>query len=215
MASSMMHYIISNQILKNYPDVDNNKFLFGATLGPDASSHDDGTYDIAHFGSVDKDKKGIDWQKFEQKHGDKMLEDGFYLGYWCHLIQDAVWFHDVVDKYIRVFEGEKKKECYQKGYRDYGRLNYLLQKRNPVKVPDFDLALPMLEGISEDKMIMLRENFYLQFDALPCEADSLELYKWDVIMEYMEHCVNLCVSEIKAFQSGTARWSPKELFVRK
>ena len=128
MASSMMHYIISNQILKKYPDVDNNKFLFGATLGPDASSHDDGTYDIAHFGSVENDKKGIDWQKFEQKHGDKMLEDGFYLGYWCHLIQDAVWFHDVVDKYVRVFEGEKKKECYQKGYRDYGRLNYLLQK---------------------------------------------------------------------------------------
>ena len=70
-------------------------------------------------------------------------------------MQDAVWFHDVVDKYVRVFEGEKKKECYQKGYRDYGRLNYLLQKKNPVKVPDFDLALPMLEGISEDKMIML------------------------------------------------------------
>ena len=27
MASSMMHYIISNQILKKYPDVDNNKFF--------------------------------------------------------------------------------------------------------------------------------------------------------------------------------------------
>ena len=36
-------------------------FLLGAVLGPDASSHEDGTYETAHFWekSEDKMRKGI------------------------------------------------------------------------------------------------------------------------------------------------------------
>lgn len=215
MASSMMHYIISNRIIKQYHVQNESRFLLGATFGPDASSHDDGTYDMAHFENIKGDRKGIDWHLFEKKYGDRMFVDEFYLGYWCHLIQDSVWFHDIVDKYVRIYTGEIKKEYYQKGYRDYGRLNYLLQQEYQVEVPKFVLDTPAIEGISKGKMILLNEDFYNHFDALPCEREILELYRWDIIVDFIQHSTNLCISEMEALQQGKARVAPESLFVTK
>ncbi len=64
MASAMIHYSISNLLLNELKVQNAVPFLLGAVLGPDASSHEDGTYDTAHFGGTeDKMRKGINWKK--------------------------------------------------------------------------------------------------------------------------------------------------------
>lgn len=125
MASAIIHYVIANSLL-NRIDVNNkNHFVIGSSLGPDASSHEDGSYDIAHFLSFSQEgtRKGIHWKHFAERYQEQILTNDFVLGYYCHLIQDAVWFHDIVDTNIRCYVGDEKKQAYRRGYRDYERLN--------------------------------------------------------------------------------------------
>ena len=69
MASAMIHYSISNLLLNELKVQNAVPFLLGAVLGPDASSHEDGTYETAHFWekSEDKMRKGINWKKITDK----------------------------------------------------------------------------------------------------------------------------------------------------
>ncbi len=60
---------------------------------------------------------------FAERYQEQILTNDFVLGYYCHLIQDAVWFHDIVDTNIRCYVGDEKKQAYRRGYRDYERLN--------------------------------------------------------------------------------------------
>ena len=46
MASAIIHYAVSCLLLIDIEITQKNRFLLGATLGPDASSHFDGTYDL-------------------------------------------------------------------------------------------------------------------------------------------------------------------------
>ena len=105
MASTIIHYAISKILSEKLHVQGKERFLFGATLVPDASSHDDGSYDQAHFQdwSSDRLRKGINWNLFAQKYRDRFETDPIYLGYWCYLIQDSIWLHDIVDKHVRFF----------------------------------------------------------------------------------------------------------------
>ena len=159
-------------------------FLLGAVLGPDASSHEDGTYETAHFWekSEDKMRKGINWKKITDKYEKRIFANDFVLGYYCHLLQDALWFHEIADKDVRCYQGEEKKLAYQRGYRDYDRLNYLLIK-----------------------------EFH---DAIPCDKEDLDIYTWDVIEQYIKKCVRFCVSEVNALKNGEKGCDPENLFAK-
>lgn len=102
MASTLIHYAISIRILEKIHVKDKFLFLMGASVGPDASSHDDGSYDTAHFWERTENMKGINWLVFANEYQTNILSNDFLIGYYCHLIQDAVWFHDIVDKYVLV-----------------------------------------------------------------------------------------------------------------
>ncbi len=114
MASSMIHYVISKRVAKLVGIEDVEWFLLGAIVAPDASAHADGSYNMAHFQGwlQDRTMKGIDFNRFADKYGDRFKEDTFYLGYWCHLMEDAIWVHDVANKYVRIYTGEMKKAYY-------------------------------------------------------------------------------------------------------
>ena len=49
LASAMIHYSISNLLLNELKVQNAVPFLLGAVLGPDASSHEDGTYDRLNY----------------------------------------------------------------------------------------------------------------------------------------------------------------------
>lgn len=216
MASAIIHYTVSCLLLKNIEITDQNRFLLGATLGPDASSHIDGTYDIAHFGckTADGSKKGIHWKHFAEKYDKNLLEDDFFLGYFCHLIQDAIWLHDVADKYVRCYQKEEKETAIQRGYRDYERLNYLLIREFRLQRIEFDKAQPPLSEISTETLLTAVNSFEQWFDSSYCSKDDLDIYKWNRILEYIGKCISFCASEISSLRNKKRGVEPEELFVR-
>lgn len=216
MASNIIHYAISLKVLEQI-EVDNKeRFLSGASVGPDASFHDDGSYDVAHYFKLiaDNTKKGIDWKGFVEEYKTSISRDDFCLGYYCHLIQDAIWYHDIVDKYIRCYTGDAKKTMYQKGYNDYARLNYLLIKEfNLSLFQNADLSVPIKE-ITEERLKTSLGNFEQWFEAEACKKDELELYKWDVIMSYIDKCVSICNNQINLIKNGNSGIDPIDYFVK-
>ncbi len=213
MASTLIHYAISNRILEKIHVKDKFLFLMGASVGPDASSHDDGSYNIAHFGERTENKKGINWLVFANEYQTNILSNDFLIGYYCHLIQDAVWFHDIVDKYVRCFKGDERKALYQMGYRDYVRLNYLLTKKYEINSFEFrDFEIPVKE-ITKEKMNISIDNFKIWFAANSCEENDLELYHWDVIEEYIEKCISICVLELDLLFEKKKGLEPESLYV--
>ena len=216
MASGMIHYVISKKVavLAKIEDVE--RFLLGAVVAPDASSHAEGSYDKAHFQgwSQDKSRKGIDFNRFADKYGDRFEADAFYLGYWCHLLEDAIWVHDVVDKYVRVYTGEVKKAYYQKGYKDYERLNYLLLKEYGLQSLEFTGREVPVEEVRLDLMESVIESVKGYFVAESCKKEELELYTWEVITSYIDKCVQVCAEEIEKWKTGKENRQAEQYYVK-
>lgn len=216
MASGMIHYVISKRVAKLVGIEDVERFLLGAVVAPDASSHSDGSYDKAHFQGwlQDRTMKGIDFNRFADKYGDRFEADDFYLGYWCHLMEDAIWFHDVVDKYVRIYTGEVKKTYYQKGYKDYERLNYLLLQEYGLQSFAFINREVSVEEVRQELLTSVIESMKGYFEAEPCKKEELELYTWEVITAYIDNCVQFCTEEIKKWRRGKENSQAEQYFVK-
>lgn len=101
MASRLIHYLIAEEIASDKNQIDRDRFVYGALL-PDLSLHEDGSYDIAHYGErlIDTRMKGFNWHNFRNKYYLQMGCDSLYLGYYCHLIMDDLWPYNVVIDYL-------------------------------------------------------------------------------------------------------------------
>lgn len=96
MASSLMHYAITDKILQLFPMHDGARLRFGAVL-PDASVNKRKT----HF-RVYNEKLGIrlyDLESYRAQFGERMQKDDLYLGYYLHLIEDALYRKTLYDTF--------------------------------------------------------------------------------------------------------------------
>ena len=215
MASRLLHYLIASELAERQEIKDKNRFCIGALL-PDLSGHEDGSYNTAHFWvELEKEnKKGINWLLFRDRYAEQMEKDSLYLGYYCHLIMDSIWFSSIADKYIRNYPPEIKKDRYKAGYRDYQRLNYLLGKKYNLR---YNIRNISIEEINEVKGELL-ENFLcalkddIQY-ASEAKVEELEIYKLELMEEYINKSVVLCESEMAAFFRGEERERPENYYV--
>ena len=214
MASSMIHYIVSRLAAKELGITDLNMFLIGAVLAPDTGNKEDGSYCKLHYMDIreDIDLKGFNWTVFADEHPDEIKED-YYKGYCCHLLMDALWFHDVCENHIRHLPKNVKTEKIQAVYRDYWRLNHLLitQYQVPnevikvVNIPDTDVNIASLKSMAE--------SFEKQLQAPECNLNDLEVLTWDIVAAYVEKAKELCAREILAITNGGDRMDASSLFV--
>lgn len=213
MASSVLHYIISKKVAKQIQVKDIDSFLMGAVIAPDTGSKEDGSYFERHFfeSCSDIDKKGINWQIFAKQNANKM-SDAYYLGYYCHLIEDSVWYHDFFDKKIRIYPQEIREVKFPAVYRDYGRLNYLLQKEFNIPYVPFEKRSVPDSSIESDRIDHMIENVNKQFEAPESSIEDLEILTWDFITDYINKCVNLCNNELSALQGSGQHVDPKTYF---
>lgn len=215
MASRLLHYLIASELAERQEIKDKNRFCIGALL-PDLSGHEDGSYNTAHFWvQLEKEnKKGINWLLFRERYAEQMEKDSLYLGYYCHLIMDSIWFCSIVDKYIRNYPLEIKKARYDAGYRDYQRLNYLLGKKYNLLMNIYTISV---DEINEVKGALLENFLGALKDDIQCASeakeDELEIYKLDLIEEYINKSVAMCESEIAAFFQGEEKEQPENYYV--
>lgn len=91
-----MHYAITDKILQLFPMHDGARLRFGAVL-PDASQNKRKT----HF-RVYSEKLGIrlyDLEAYRAQFGECMQKDDLYLGYYLHLIEDALYRKTLYDTF--------------------------------------------------------------------------------------------------------------------
>lgn len=214
MASSMIHFVIANRIMEQIDVKNKQRFILGS-LVPDACSHEDGSYDTCHFWGQSSDGllKGINWLLFKEKYSSKLQDDSIYLGYFCHLIEDAVWFYDIVDKYVRKYPRNIRGEYYAKGYRDYGRLNYILTRKYKLDVPSLVSYDIPFEEVPAKYIMPHLEDFLKFFSTEKCDEEEFELYNLDIIEKYIEKCMQLCVNEIALIQEGKIGFNPEYYYV--
>ena len=215
MASRLLHYLIANQIIEDIKIDNKNRFLLGSLL-PDLSSHDDRSYDKAHFWErlTDKNIKGINWLSYEKKYGIKMQVDSLYLGYYCHLIMDCLWFSLIVDPYVRKGSKSERAMLYQKGYHDYWRLNYILPREYNVEYllcVDEDINI---EEIDCNQISNLADNLKMDIECkdYACKED-MELYPYEIIEKYIKYATEVCKKELFAFKNGERHMCPFEYYV--
>ena len=214
MASSMIHYIVSRQIADKIGVKDLNMFLLGAVLAPDTGNKEDGSYCKLHYMDIREDiaLKGFNWALFVNEHSDEMGKD-YYKGYCCHLIMDALWFHDVCDKHIRHLPKNIKTEKIKALYRDYWRLNHLLLMRYNARKEPIKVAETPDKDIDIENLLNMAGNFEQQMQAPECSVDELETLTWDTVSGYVEEAKEICLREITAILSGKYGMNPLDLFV--
>ena len=214
MASSMIHYVISQKVAEHFEIKDMNAFLLGAVIVPDSGSHEDTSYDFFHCKDLltEKGVKGFNPLHAVQRYRERIDED-FFLGYFCHVMQDNIWFHDVVNPNIRIYPKEVKEAKYRTVYRDYFRLNYILQKEfdGPYE-PIRKAEIPIKEA--DEKRVDALLNLFKDFLVAPeSTKEELELLTWDMISAYIDKCIKYCIEEIRRLKAGEELSDPTELYV--
>lgn len=207
----MMHYIISIEISKRVAIDDLDRFVIG-TLVPDASSHSDGSYNVAHFEEIlrmgDVISRGINWTLFETKYQDKMI-DSLYIGYLCHLITDAIWFYRITDKYIRIYPKSERTKYIERGYRDFQILNKLLQEKYSVIYPSFRITPIEIDEICVSLVEPIVEEFKNDFEQESISDNEILLvYPFEDILAFIEESVEVCVQEICALRHKKEKIQP-------
>ena len=214
MASSMIHYIVSHLIADRIGIKNLNLFLIGAVLAPDTGNKEDGSYCKLHFMETcnDTSKKGLNWNTFSGMHLEEMDKD-YFRGYFCHIIMDALWYHDVYDKYIRHLPNDIKNEKIQAMYRDYWRLNHLLIKK--YNIPRDYISAVDIPDVSIDRgsLLSMADRFGKQLQAPECDTDELEVLTWDIVADYIEKSKELCMQEVSSVVKGRSGRNPLDLFV--
>lgn len=194
MASSMIHYIVSHLIADRIGIKNLNLFLIGAVLAPDTGNKEDGSYCKLHFMETHNhiSKKGFNWTTFVDMHMEEMDKD-YFLGYFCHIIMDALWYHDIYDKYIRYLPNDIKNENIPRDY------------ISAVDIPDV--------SIDRGSLLSMADRFGKQLQAPECDTDELEVLTWDIVADYIEKSKELCMQEVSSVVKGRSGRNPLDLFV--
>lgn len=221
MASRMIHYLIGREVVKRIFVANPGRFVVGNLL-PDCVDEPgrkgglkSGAKTNSHFFGIDMERglKGANWNLFCDKYPDYM-EDELYLGYMCHLLSDAVWFHDINHSLIRILPEAERGIYLEKMYRDYHRMNELLRE-------EYALIPPQLiwqEDGPEEPEPEFWDTYMQAFQQDFCKntgakKENLELLKYDMVVDYIGKAVRLCCEEILAKREGKRGIAPEIFYV--
>lgn len=215
LASKVLHYLIAEELIRKIQIKDENRFLIGS-LAPDLSSHDDGSYNTSHYWDYiyEKQLKGINWSKFETQYYEQMKVDDLYLGYYCHLIMDAIWFCLMADRYVRKIPKSERNIYYKKGYNDYRKLNSILRDRYSLVYRIIEIRDIGIEEVKEQKLSSLLKELRMELSSEErFDISDLDIYPFDSVLEFIDASIKTCINEIAAFNGKGSHIKPGKYFV--
>ena len=212
MASSLTHLGAARRIMDRTRIEQPERFRLGQIL-PDCSAVPAQYTKRTHYRKVDPETgiRIFDLLSFRKEYG-HLLEDDLYLGYYCHLIQDAVfrWFcfaHKRLQDLVPVWDHEAT----QKMYHDYSLQNRPLIDRYEIKVPeDLDLAgepILTIAPMEVGKFLMGIREYYTTPAPEPPEPF---LYSLQDTEEFLDIACEACIKEIEAVKQGAPRLTGRE-----
>ncbi|MBO4399263.1 MAG: zinc dependent phospholipase C family protein [Lachnospiraceae bacterium] len=196
MASAIMHLAISDRVLREFPDMDRNRFLLGSML-PDAAVAGNGHRKINVCNGT---KKTYDFPGFREQFREQLKKDALYLGYYLHLVQDIVFRNYVykIHHWNPLPEGNVERL-----HNDYAITNRYIIERYGLKP---DIALP--DGIEKEPLFadcrFDFEGFLRNFGNYFTEQPEGEIFFFTKEMadECIGLCLKQCIAEVNALKAG-------------
>ena len=196
MASSIMHVAISTGVLREFPDIERNRFLLGSMF-PDAAGPGNGHRKI---NVCDGTKKTYDLPGFRRQFAEQLKHDPLYLGYYLHLVQDLVFRVYVyrTHHWDPMPEGNRERL-----HNDYAITNSYIIERYGL-TPDLELP----EGIASEPLFA-DENFdlggflesYHTYVGKKVDGDIFFFTK-EMADECIAMCLSRCIAEVQAIRTG-------------
>lgn len=146
MASWIVHLRVADILLDKYTCLYPKDFIMG-NIAPDSGVPNDDwsafepSYEISHFRTgQNSDNRFLCAERFKDRYLPKnnlsMLDSrrfSFYLGYYDHLLTDALWSQKIANPMKSVFreEFENDPDVWNKWKKDWYDLDFLFLKKNP------------------------------------------------------------------------------------
>jgi hypothetical protein len=207
MASRMIHLAISNLIEQKVIVKNTNRFKIGHIL-PDAIIRGNEAHAASHFkiNVCEYGKKMIDFNEFRNRYAENMQQDDLYLGYYLHLIEDAVYRKFMYYDYKLGNIGAENVEIL---HNDYRLLNsYLISK---YRLND-EITIPSQfnnERVTEIYPFILVDFIKRMENDFVSYANGTTVYLTETMVdEFIEQCVCICLNELQAISENTSIVNP-------
>lgn len=198
MASRVLHLAVLEELMKDIPVKDKNRFRFGGIL-PDAYNPNvpksDSHLKIYVCG---KSKKTYDLDGYLSLYGGEM-DDDLYIGYYLHLIQDLVFRELVYDKYQwnPAIPGNVERL-----HNDYRSINAYVIKKYGVKND-----IQMISNLKNEKLYSLypfEAEVFLNDLARDFQEEAGESFFFTEAMadEFVTLATENCRKELQALKEG-------------
>lgn len=201
MASRIMHLAVGKSIKRIIDIGDNNRFNLGSIL-PDVYSSKATLEHNSHYKErvCNGTRKTYNLDKFRMQFQDKLLVDDLYLGYYLHLIQDIAYRGLIYNDYgwNPMIPGNVNAL-----HNDYALLNtYVIEKYSLVNNIEVPLGFEMEPINSVYSFEAERLVDALKFDFQPYTKGDIYFFTSNMVDEYVDKAVQMCIDEVKALRTG-------------
>lgn len=201
MAQRTIHMLFGTLLADRIRLVDKQRFLIGSIL-PDAYIKPSDRK-VSHFIKYISEENCLyfDFQDFFERYRDKVVEDDLYLGYYAHLVEDALY------RYFLYYEKSfmKRIKSYELDilYHDYHILNsYIVRKytlpRHLERINGFENeALNEIAEIDIPQIISDYEN-----DVIEMYDEETVLLTEDMLEEFVSKYIDILADELRSIKTG-------------
>jgi hypothetical protein len=210
MASRIIHLAICKQLEEVLEVKDVNRLRIGNVL-PDAIIIGQEAHAASHYKLTvcEGKKKMMDFTGFYRQFSTKLLEDNLYLGYYFHLIEDAIYRKFLYYDYQ--LGGNRGQAFVDALHNDYEILNGYLVKTykltNTLKVPDHfeeDEINKIYPFILKEFLLDMDNDFNFSKD------EKTKYFTEDMAEEFIDKCITICKTEFEKIQIGKSCLNPFE-----
>lgn len=205
MASPSMHLAIGTYLEQTKEITNITRYTLGQ-IYPDLLASCSHSHADSHYKSsiCEGRKKMIDFAHFHSIYQEQIVTDSFYLGYYLHLVQDAIY-----RKYLFIDHGYRvtSKKDTQNLHHDFGILNEYLVTKYHV---DCDITIPedIIEIFDTDS-IQLHEALQRTKNQMHSKPEGdIIFFTESMADEYIEEASELCSKEFDAILSGESYLDP-------
>jgi hypothetical protein len=192
MASRIIHLVLAKKLAYKLGIKDHDKFIVGSLL-PDSYQGDKDNHALSHFKQTVEHRKVMNYYDFLERYRDKINTSEVYLGYFLHLVQDAVYRkflyydHDLISQYSDDFRMTL--------YKDYRILNnYLIEKYQLNKLS------PSLNKLVPHELLSYASMQFSDFvedmeNDFKFEDGATTYFTEAMVDDYIEQALKVCVEE--------------------
>lgn len=201
MAQRLVHYAIAKNLLDKNIIKDEYKFVIGSLI-PDCNEHTDEHYNFTHNVVINANKKTIDFNAFLKKYREEILNNELYLGYYIHLITDAL-YRDFMYNIKELRKYRTDEDFYEKLYSDYNALNRILINKYNLEPINIDKNIIPLEFDLADISIF-QQDFDNDFTK---EYDINKLYYLtkEITFEFIDYAVEILYNHVVDIENNNIK----------